>query len=53
VFKRIVAMYAYMCMCYLNAFVVGINMLIEGLMMMSINILKGMWLLKESIVELK
>jgi len=53
VFKRIVAVYTYMCMCCLNTLAGGINMLIEGLMMMSINILKGTWLLKESIVELK
>ena len=52
-FKRIVAVYAYICMCCLNTLVGGINMLTVGLIMMSINILKGMWLLKESIVELK
>ena len=53
VFKGIVAVYAYMCMCCLNTLVGGINLLTEGPMMMSINILKGMWLFEESIVELK
>jgi len=41
------------CMCCLNTLVGWINMLTEGLIIMSFDILKGMWLLKESIIELK
>jgi len=45
------AVYAHMevCMCCLDTLVGWINMLTEELIMMSFDILNGMWLLKESI----